>query len=167
MNYRQTLLLLLLLCFFSGAKSQDGLLSHPRQVNGGLAIGKGLPVYLGFDQFVHKDITAGISLAYTKYEMLEYGAEYHQSAASISINGNYHFNRALEMASVWDLFVGLNAGMLHLSSPHDLGKNEIRGPGIGIQFGGRYFVTHHLAVNVEAGGGYLATGIRFGITYRL
>ncbi len=84
----------------------------------------------------------------------------------ISTNGNYHFNRLLDILNYWDFYAGLNAGYYFWFSPSDYPGTGSSGVGIGAQVGGRYSFNNHFGLNLELGGGNTFAGGKFGITYK-
>lgn len=166
-NWNKHILFVLFLSLLSShLKAQPDFLNNPRQVNGGVGISvHGLPFYVSFDQFVHEDVSVGASFAANFFEDSDKGIYFKQQVYSFTFNGNYHLNTSLELSAPWDIYLGLNAGMLFWNSPSKAGKNYNSNPGIGIQLGGRYKFYDNFYANVEIGGGYLATGVRIGITY--
>jgi hypothetical protein len=127
--------------------------------------GWGIPLYLGMDFGVSPDITLGMEASFRSYNQKFTGTKYNSSIIGFSGNGNYHFNRVLEILSNWDFYAGLNIGFYFWSSPSDYPGDGSSGVGIGGQIGGRYFINDNFGLNLEFGGGNAFSGGKFGITH--
>lgn len=134
------------------------------QLNAGVGFsGWGIPLYLGFDFGVQHDITLGLEASFRSYDK----NNYNHSIIGFSGNGNYHFNRILEIPRNWDFYAGLNLGFYFWSSPNDYTGSNLSGLGLGAQIGGRYFFSDSFGLNLEVGGNNAWNGGgKFGITYR-
>ncbi|HRJ30362.1 MAG TPA: hypothetical protein PLV21_03130 [Cyclobacteriaceae bacterium] len=155
----------LVACAVSIAQAPPG--KGGKQFNAGLGFsGWGVPVYAGVDFGVHQDITIGPRVSYRNYKYRALGADWNQSLFVIGFNGNYHFNRLLDMPSEWNLYAGLTIGYLIWSDNEYTGA---RASGLGLdgQIGGRYFFSNKFGVNLEFGGGSGTGGGSFGITVKL
>jgi hypothetical protein len=138
-----------------------------KQLNVGLGFsGWGVPVYVGADFGVHDDITVGPRLSYRNRSYRFLGSSYRQALTVIGFNGNYHFNRLLNLEDKWNLYAGLTLGY-YLWSDSERPGAEASGIGLDAQIGGRYFFTDKLAVNLEFGGGTGVGGGSFGLTIKL
>lgn len=138
------------------------------QLNLGVGLSSwGVPVYIGFDHGVHKDVTVGGELSFRNYHYKYDHHRYNHSIFGLSANVNYHFNTILNIPSKWDLYAGLNLGFYHWNSPDRYPGRRNSGLGLGAQVGGRYFVTNRVALNLELGGGNAFSGGKFGITLKL
>lgn len=136
-----------------------------KQFNAGFGLSNyGLPLYIGADFGVHPDITIGPVVSYRGYSDRYFGREYNLSLTTIGFNGNYHFNRILEIPSEFDFYAGLTLSYYIWSSPNAYRGTLGSGLGLDAQVGGRYFFTKRFAANLEVGGGTAAGG-RLGITY--
>src|SRR5436190_17689031 len=81
------------------------------QFNAGLGFSSwGLPVYIGLDYGVHKDISIGGELSFRHYSDRYAGVSYGHSIIGIAANGNYHFNYLLDIPKEWDFYAGLTLG---------------------------------------------------------
>jgi outer membrane immunogenic protein len=135
-----------------------------KQLNAGLGFSNwGLPVYVGLDFGVHKDISLGgqfsIHTFNDKYK-------YNHTIFGFQFNGNYHFNTLMDIPSEWGFYAGLNIGFNIWNSPKDYSGPYSNGLGLGAQIGGRYFFNNNFGLNLELGGGNASTGGKFGITYK-
>jgi outer membrane immunogenic protein len=113
---------------------------------------------------VSRDITVGFEASFRDYRQNYNETNYRSSIFGISGNGNYHFNRVLNIPGNWDFYAGLNLGFYVWSSPNGYpggGESEL---GLGLQIGGRYFITHNFGLNLELGGGSAFSDGKFGIT---
>ena len=160
----------MMLCLLGGVLyGQNPIAKGQSQLNLGVGLSHwGIPVYLGFDHGVHKDITVGAELSYRDYN--EYWKKknyYHHRIIGISANGNYHFNSILNMPQNWDLYGGLNVGFYSWSSPELYPGSHTSGLGLGAQVGGRYYPTEKLGINLEFGGGNAFSNGKLGISIRL
>jgi len=106
-------------------------------------------------------------LSYRSYSDKIGGTKWKHSIIGISGNGNYHFNRVLNIPSPWDFYAGLNLGFYVWSSPNDYVGSHSSGLGLGGQIGGRYYFSDNFGVNLEFGGGNAFGGGKVGITLKL
>ena len=110
------------------------------------------PIYLGADYWINQDITVGLEGIFR--------IGHHISVGGV-VNGNYHFNKLLDLPDNLDLYAGLSAGPYFVFGATPPLRIDIH-----FQAGGRYKLTDKLWLNGELGGGSL-TGAKFGITYKL
>lgn len=146
-----------------------------KQVNAGIGFASdyGTPVYLGFDYGVHPDITVGAQVSYAS-KTYYYGGNtnFKGTWLGIGANANYHFNTILEIPNNWDLYAGatLAYNSFDYKYPNVLYLNDYgttsSGVGFAAQAGARYYFTNNFAVNVEFGGGTIASGGKAGISYK-
>ena len=157
-------MVLLLIC--GSTFAQNPLPKGKSQLNLGIGLSEwSIPVYLGFDYGVHKDITLGGELSYRHYN--RYDSYYNPNIIGISGNGNYHFNYILNIPQNWDFYAGLNLGYYIWSYPHTYSGGGSSELGLGAQVGGRYFLSNKVALNLEFGGGNAFSGGKFGLTIKL
>lgn len=148
--------------------AQNPIAKGQPQFNAGVGFSSwGVPLYFGFDYGVHEDITIGGEVSFRSYHEHWAGDNYHFSVIGISGNGNYHFNRVLNIPSNWDFYAGLNLGFYIWSAPSDYNGSHTSGMGLGAQVGGRYYFNDRLGVNLEFGGGNAFSGGKFGISLKL
>jgi hypothetical protein len=148
--------------------SQSPLPVGRTQVNLGVGLsGWGIPVYLGFDVSVHKDITLGAEFSYREYRENWKDHYYRHNIMGFSGNANYHFNSLLGIPQKWDFYAGLNIGFYVWNSDKDYYGNHSSGLGIGGQIGGRYYFSNKFGINLEFGGGNAFSGGKFGLTIKL
>jgi outer membrane immunogenic protein len=164
--------LFLTIAFFSAfalASAQSPLPVGKTQLNFGVGFsGYGIPIYLGLDVSVHKDITLGGELSFRTYSDDFNGSKYGHSIMGFSGNGNYHFNSLMNIPRDWDFYAGLNLGFYTWTSPSDYpGVSHTSGLGLGAQIGGRYYFSEKGAINLEIGGGSLVSGGKIGLTFKL
>jgi len=130
------------------------------QLNAGVGFsGWGVPLYIGMDFGVARDITLGFEGSFRNYN-----EKYRDDRYKSTILGNYHFNRILDIPSDWDFYAGLNIGFYSWASPDDYPGEHNSGLGMGLQVGGRYFINDNFGLNLEVGGGNAFAGGKFGIT---
>jgi len=138
------------------------------QLNLGVGLSSwGIPVYIGFDHGVHKDVTLGGEFSFRSYHDNYYKREYNHSIIGISGNGNYHFNTLLDIPKSWDLYAGLNIGFYIWNSSNGYPGSGSSGLGLGAQLGGRYYLSNKVGLNLEVGGGNAFSGGKFGVTIKL
>jgi outer membrane immunogenic protein len=138
------------------------------QLNAGVGFsGWGIPIYVGFDFGVRHDMTLGLQASFRRYDQDYQHIYYNHTILGFSGNGNYHFNRILNIPSNWDFYAGLNIGFYFWSSPTDYPGTGSSSVGLGAQVGGRYFFSDRFGLNLEVGGNSTwNSGGKFGITYR-
>lgn len=163
------LVVVVVLCLSSiVALAQNPLEKGRAQINTGFGLSNyGLPVYVGFDYGIHKDISIGGEFSFRSYSENWAGNKYSHTLYGFSGNANYHFNDILDMPSQWNLYAGLNVGFYSWVSGSGYGGSHTSGLGLGGQVGGRYYFTEKLGVNLEFGGGNVASGGKIGITFKL
>lgn len=142
------------------------------QLNAGIGLSSwGIPVYLGLDYGVHKDITLGGEIGYRSYnEDWNNGngnGKYHHNILGFSVNGNYHFNTLLKIPQNWDFYAGLNLGFFVWSSPDGYPGDHTSGVGLGAQVGGRYYFNDKIGIQLEVGGGSSYSGGKLGLSFKL
>ncbi len=146
--------------------AQAPLSKGEKQLNAGVGFsGWGIPLYIGMDFGVHPDITVGGEFSFRSYREKIHDTRYSCTIFGISGNGNYHFNRLLEIPSNFDFYAGLNLGFYFWNTPNDYPGDGDSGLGLGLQVGGRYFFKDNFGLNLEFGGGNAFSGGKFGITY--
>ena len=150
------------------AFSQNPMPVGKSQLNLGVGLsGWGVPIYIGLDHGVHKNITIGAEVSFRSYNENWRNNRYRHNITGISGNANYHFNNALEISKKWDLYAGLNLGFYVWTSPDNYGGNNNSGLGLGAQIGTRYYLSNKVGLNLEFGGGNAFTGGKFGVTIKL
>src|SRR5690606_38057462 len=93
--------------FIAETRAQNPLPKGQSQVNLGIGLNRyNIPVYLGFEKGVGKDISLGAEGSIQGNG----GKNDKSSVIGIFGNGNYHFNSVLNIPSDWDLYAGLNLG---------------------------------------------------------
>ena len=159
---------MLLLSAFLLSYAQSPLPIGKAQLNAGVGFSDwGVPLYLGFDYSVHKDITIGGELSFRSYNENYRGTGYNHNIMGISGNGNYHFNTVLNIPSNWDFYAGLNLGFYTWTSSSDYPGNHNSGIWLGAQVGGRYYFTDKVGINLELSGGNAFSGGKIGLTFKL
>lgn len=154
------------------ASAQATLGEGNAQLNAGVGLsGRGIPLYVGVDYGVTQDITIGGEVSYRTYSETYHSWKYSHTGIGILANGNYHFNRVLNIPSEFDFYAGLSLGYYSWSSKIDGAEvityngNIASGLGFAGQIGGRYFFSDNFGINLEIGGGSIS-GAKFGITYK-
>ncbi|MEZ5103134.1 MAG: hypothetical protein R2757_01440 [Draconibacterium sp.] len=138
-----------------------------KQLNFGTGLSSwGLPLFLGVDYGVHPDITIGGEISYRGYHDKWNSHKYHHTIYGISGNGNYHFNRIMDIPSNWDFYAGINLGFFIWSSESGYGGSGTSGLGLGAQIGGRYYWSDKWGINLEFGGGNAFGGGKVGLSMK-
>ena len=161
---------LLIVLFFmtKSSFSQRTLSTAQSQLNIGIGLSEyGTPVYVGMDFSLIKNISVGGEISFRSYNEYWGQNNYRRNITGLAANINYHFNNILLIPSPFDLYSGLNLGFYNWSSP-DKGYNgnHSSGLGLGVQIGGRYYITKRLGANLEFGGGNAFSGGKVGFTLR-
>ena len=156
------------------SQAQAPLQIGENQLNVGIGTSSwGLPLYVGLDHGIHEDISVGGELSYRNYNYSSHDYKTKISIVGILANGNYHFNRILNLPSQWNLYAGLNAGFyLWNYSSNDgssltFSENQGTGIRIGTQLGVRYFVNDTWGLHFEAGRGSTLSNGKLGATFKL
>lgn len=145
-------LIIPLLLLGSTLFAQSPIGAGGKQLNFGLGLqGDDLPMYIGMDFGVHKDITVGPVV----------GINLDFDYLSIAGRGDYHFNSLLSIPQTWDFYAGLQLGF-------GIGFNN-RGNNfdLGAQVGGRWYWSSRWGLNLEFGGGGYGMGGRFGLSMKM
>lgn len=161
---KKIFLVMVMMFALSTVFGSNALANGQSQFNAGVGFSSwGVPVYIGFDHGVHRNITLGGELSFQSYN----NNNYDHSIIGISGNGNYHFNNVLDIPSNWDFYAGLGIGFYIWNSPDDYDGSHTSGLGISGQIGGRYYFSEKFGVNLEFGGGNAFSGGKFGISMKL
>jgi hypothetical protein len=162
------MLSILLITAASYAQTPVQTFKGQRQLNLGVGLSNwGIPVYLGLDFGIHKDLTLGAEVSFRAYNERLQNHRYNHSVIGFSGNLNYHLNSILLIPSRWDLYAGLNIGFYHWTSADDYPGSHNSGLGLGGQVGFRYFLTSRTGLNLEFGGGNAFSGGKFGLTIKI
>jgi len=150
------------------AFSQMPLRVGESQLNVGVGFSDwGTPFYLGFDHAILRDVTLGAEFSYRDYRENYNNYYYNHNIMGFSGNGNYHFNNILEMSPKFDLYAGLNIGFYVWNSPDTYNGSNSSELGLGGQVGGRVYLSHKVALNLEFGGGNAFSGGKLGLSVKL
>lgn len=154
------LIIFVSLSFF--ALGQGTLEQGELQANGGLGFSNwGVPVFVGIDYGVTDEISVGGEISYrTKTE-----SSVKYTGFGFSTNGNYHFNKLLDLPSVFDVYAGVSLGYYNWNSNNADKSIYNSGATFSGQVGGRYFFNPQWAINLELGAGSFSGG-KLGVTYR-
>lgn len=139
------------------------------QLNAGVGFSSyGVPVYVGLDYGVTNDISVGGEISYRSHT----NGYWKTTALGIAVNGNYHFNRILNIPSEWDFYAGLSLGYVNWTTKWNgdehlkTSEDSLSPLGFSAQVGGRYYFNSKFGVNLEFGGGNAFSGGKVGITYK-
>lgn len=144
---------------FNPYSDQSALLSVGIGVSGW-----GVPLFARLDFPVAENITVGGGLSYQSYSRFGLSG---YSLIGVQARGNYHFNELFELTSdEFDLYGGASLGYYIYNSPNDALDN-MGGLSLGIQVGGRYFLSEKIALNAEFGGGSVISAATIGVTFLL
>ena len=150
------------------AFGQSPLYIGTSQLNIGFGLSDtGIPVYIGFDHAVLRDLTLGAELSYRAYNENWENDYYNHDIIGISGNANYHFNNLFHISPRWDIYAGANLGFYLWTSPDGYTGNRSSRLGLGGQVGARYYFTNSLGINLEFGGGNAFNGGKLGLSFRL
>jgi outer membrane immunogenic protein len=165
---KKILLVIIILVAICAIFAQNPLRKGETQFNAGFGFSDwGVPIYVGLDYGVDRDITFGGELSFNSYREDYDHHYYNHSIIGVSANGNYHFNRIMNIPRNWDFYAGLNVGFYSWNSPSDYHGDHSTGLGLGAQIGGRYCFSSKTAINLEFGGGNAFSGGKIGITVKL
>lgn len=157
-----------MLLIISFGFAQGSLPDGKSQLNLGVGLsGWGVPIYIGIDHAVTDDITIGGEVSFRSYREKWKDNYYRHGIVSLSANGNYHFNRVLDISPEWDFYAGLNIGFYAWNSPNNYPGSNSSGLGLGFQVGGRYYVSEKTGLNLEFGTGNSFSNGKFGVTIKL
>jgi hypothetical protein len=144
------------------------------QINAGVGFssgGWGLPIYGGLDYGVTDDISVGGMVSFSSQDYSYVDGKYKGKWMSIGANGNYHFNTLLDIPDEFDVYAGLTLAYNSFSYDYPAGdytfSNKASGVGIAAQIGARYFFNDNIGINLEFGGGDIASGGKIGVTFRI
>ena len=163
-------LFIALVFIFSASFSfaQSPLYVGSSQLNLGVGLSNAsIPVYIGFDHSVARDITLGAELSYRSYNEHWSTYYYDHNVIGISGNANYHFNTLFGISPRWDLYAGVNVGFYSWNSPDGYTGDHTSGLGLGGQVGARYYFNNKFGINLEYGGGNAFSGGKLGLTLKL
>ena len=153
---------------FTSVAQESPISKGQAQLNFGAGFSNwGLPLYFGLDYGVHPDISIGGELSYRSWDENWGNGKYHHNVIGISGNGNYHFNRILNIPSNWDFYAGLNIGFVVVNSDSGYEGDHTSGLGLGAQVGGRYYWSDRWGINLEFGGGNAFSGGKIGLSVKL
>lgn len=147
---------------------QNSLPMGKTQMNAGIGLSEwGIPLYIGFDYAISNDITLGGEFSFRSFHDQWNHQYYDHTIEGLAGNANYHFNNLLLIPNNWDLYAGLNVGFYIWTSSDTYQGSYASGLGLGLQIGGRYFVSKKVALNLEFGSGNAFTNGKFGVTVKL
>lgn len=165
---KKILAIILLIVLSINAQSQNALATGRSQLNFGVGLSNwGIPLYLGLDYGISKDITLGAEVSVRNYNEDWNNGTYRQQIIGFIGNGNFHFNNALNIPANYDFYAGLNVGFNIWTSPTTYGGSHSSGLAIGAQIGGRYYFNNKLGLNLEFSGGNSASNSKLGLSIRL
>ena len=165
---KQLFLILALIVGVTAIVAQSPLAGGGTQLNAGFGLsGWGVPVYVGLDFGLGRDVTVGGELSYRSYKEDWNNGHYDHSVIGISGNLNYHFNHILEIPRDWDLYAGLNVGYYVFRNPDNYPGSQSSQLGVAGQIGGRYYFTDTVGINLEFGGGNAFSGGKLGVSVKL
>ena len=165
---KKLLLLLSVIFIVSFSYGQGSVPKGSSQLNVGVGLsGWGVPVYIGIDHGISRDFTIGGEVSFRSYRENWKNDYYRHSIIGISGNVNYHFNRILDIPDEWDFYGGANLGFYIWNSPNNYSGSNSTGLGLGLQLGGRYYLSEKVGLNLELGSGNAFSNGKFGITVKL
>ncbi|WP_348798169.1 hypothetical protein [Flavobacterium adhaerens] len=143
------------------------------QLNGGIGFTEWgfAPFYFGIDYGLVRDVTIGAQVSYLTTNNDDYylgDHNYnHNSAVGIGANGNYHFNRILDIPSKFDFYAGANVTGYIWNYDNKDYHRDYDSFNVGLQVGGRVFFNDNFGLNLELSGGSTVSGAKFGVTFKL
>ncbi len=151
---RKLLIVFCLFCFLCAiSNAQVGvapLSKGQTQLNMGLGFNtEGIPMYVGLDFAIHKDVTLG--------PQMNVLFDDNDTSLALLARADYHFNYLLDIESNWDLYAGGNAGM-------NFGHGDPLQ--LGFQVGARWYWSEKWGLNLEFGGGNIF-GTTLGVSMKL
>ena len=154
------LTVLLIVAFMANAQKGQ------KQFNAGLWFANNvIPVYVGFDYWVHDDISIGTEIGWRKEKFFDNNLNiYYETTWNFSFNTNYHFSTILKIPSKFDPYAGLNVGLYYFD--YDNNFSNTSGLGLGAQIGFRYYFTENFAAGVEFIGGNRVSDGKIGISLK-
>ena len=168
---KKALLTLLVLVAFVTIFAQNPVAKGQAQINAGIGLSSwGVPVYVGLDYGVHKDVTIGGEISHRSYRRKHHNHHYDHSVTGVSGNVNYHFNHVLNIPRNWDFYAGLNLGFYIWNDNDDWDDDwgdDNSNLGLGAQVGGRYYFSNTVGINLELGGNNAFSGGKLGLSFKL
>lgn len=160
--------ILSLLLLITGALSaQNPLAKGQGQLNAGIGASfRGIPLYVGYEHGIHKDISVGGTFTFMSYRERFLGLKYSHKIFGFFGFGNYHFNDLLDIPSKYDVYAGVHGGFFLWVSPDAYLGSSSSGPGFGAHVGGRMFFNDNFGLNAELNAGNFVSGATFGVTFK-
>lgn len=138
------------------------------QLNAGVGLSSwGLPVYVGLDYGLLKNICIGGEVTVRNHHDKIQAVRYNHTIIGILANGNYHFNQVWHIPEPWDVYAGINIGVYFWRSSKNYPGTYTSPANAGAQIGGRYYVNEKFAFNAEVGTGNAFSAGKIGISYIL
>ncbi len=140
-----------------------------KQFNAGLGFANNtIPVYFGFDYWVHEDVSIGVEVGWRRDKWRANNIYYYQDMWSFSFNSNYHFSRLLKIPNKFDPYAGLNVGFYRWEEDNDPNwdSSHTSGLGLGAQIGFRFFFNDHVGIGLEFMGGNKISDGKIGVSIR-
>lgn len=157
-----------LLLFSYVSFSQYQLEKGKMQINTGIGLSSwGVPVYVGLDYGLAKDISLGGEINFRAYKENIGSFEYQSRIIGVLANGNYHFKNLWHLPDAWDLYAGVNLGFYIWNTEANYPGTNTTPANAGAQFGGRYYVSETFSLNFEAGTGNAFSGGKVGVSFML
>lgn len=148
--------------------SQYQLEKGKMQINTGIGLSTwGVPVYVGLDYGLAKDISLGGEITFRSYKEKISKNEYQSRIIGLLANGNYHFKNVWNLPDDWDLYAGVNIGFYLWNTESNYPGTNTTPANAGAQFGGRYYVSDTFSLNFEAGTGNAFSGGKVGVSFML
>lgn len=165
---KKLLLAISLLVVLGAVFAQSPVASSRSQINAGIGFSDwGVPVYIGFDLGIGRDVSLGGEFSYRSYREKYHQHDWDHSVIGISGNLNYHFNYILNLDREWDPYAGINIGYYIVNEPDNYPGSYHSQVGLGAQIGVRYYFTETVGVNLEFGGGNAFSGGKLGLSIKL
>lgn len=138
----------------------------------------GIPVYVGYEFPIAQDINLGFGGSFrSKTESVQFLNEkvkWTHTIIGFNARGAYYADRILDIPDDFDFYGGLDLGFYIWNTKQKSSANGVEysggdngGVGLDVFIGGRYFFNPSTAINLELGGGNVASGARIGVSFVL
>jgi hypothetical protein len=138
----------------------------------------GLPVYVGYEFPVAQDINLGFNGSFRSktesYKINNERVQWTHTVIGLNLRGAYYADRVLDIPSDFDFYGGLDLGFYIWNTKQkssfsgvEYNGGDLGGLGLSAFVGGRYFFNPNTAINLELGGGNVASGGRIGVSFVL
>lgn len=147
--------------------------------NAGLGVSAwGIPVYIGYDTPVARDINIAGRLSYqrrtTGSALVTGGERFVNTIVGVNLRGLYYIDRVADLPKEFDAYGGVSLGYyiwnVRYTGDDDFTDFNSRGSGglgLGLFIGGRYHIDDSWSLQVEGSGGNVLSGGTIGVSKKL